>query len=54
MKIRLQKRYSSDKFTFDVLKKECGIYAVRGPRGVIFATGTLISNSMTEMYTMQR
>ena len=34
MKIRLQKRYSTDKFTFDVLKKEYGIYAVRGPRGV--------------------
>ena len=25
-----------------------------GGRGVIFATGTPISNSMTEMYTMQR
>ena len=34
MKIKLQKRYAPDKFTFDVLKEEYGIYAVRGPRGV--------------------
>ena len=34
MKIRLQKRYPPDRFTFDVLKSEYGIYAVRGPRGI--------------------
>ena len=34
MKIRLQKRYSKTCFTFDTLKKDYGIYAVRGPRGV--------------------
>lgn len=34
MKIRLQKRYEPDRFTFDVLKEEYGIYAVRGPRGI--------------------
>lgn len=34
MKIRLQKRYAPEKFTFEVLKKEYGIYAVRGPRGI--------------------
>ena len=34
MKIRLQKRYAPDKFTFDRLKSEYGIYAVRGPRGI--------------------
>ena len=34
MKIRLQKRYPTDRFTFDTLKKEYGIYAVRGPRGI--------------------
>ena len=34
MKIRLQKRYPADMFTFDVLKSEYGIYAVRGPRGI--------------------
>ena len=34
MKIRLQKRYTSDRFTFDVLKEEHGIFAVRGPRGI--------------------
>ena len=34
MKIKLQKRYAPDRFTFDVLKAEYGIYAVRGPRGI--------------------
>lgn len=34
MKIKLLKRYRSDKFTFDVLKDKYGIFAVRGPRGV--------------------
>lgn len=34
MKIKLLKRYQPDKFTFDKLKQEYGIYAVRGPRGI--------------------
>lgn len=34
MKIKLLKRYKPDKFTFDVLKDEYGIYAIRGPRGI--------------------
>ena len=34
MKIKLQKRYKPDKFTFDVLREEYGIYAIRGPRGI--------------------
>jgi len=34
MKIRLQKRYKPDKFTFERLKTDYGIYAVRGPRGM--------------------
>ncbi len=34
MKIKLLKRYKPDKFTFDVLKDEYGIFAIRGPRGV--------------------
>ena len=34
MRIRLQKRYPADRFTFEVLKSEYGIYAVRGPRGI--------------------
>lgn len=34
MKIKLLKRYKPDEFTFDVLKEEYGIYAVRGPRGI--------------------
>ena len=34
MKIKLLKRYKPDKFTFDVLKDEYGIHAIRGPRGI--------------------
>ena len=34
MKIKLQKRFAPDRFTFEVLKAEYGIYAVRGPRGI--------------------
>lgn len=34
MKIKLLRRYEAGQFSFDRLKKEYGIYAVRGPRGV--------------------
>ncbi len=34
MKIKLQKQYEPERFTFDVLKREYGIFAVRGPRGI--------------------
>ena len=34
MKIRLLRQYPPEQFTFEVLKKDYGIYAVRGPRGV--------------------
>jgi hypothetical protein len=34
MKIRLLKRYDPAQFTFEVLKSEYGIFAVRGPRGI--------------------
>ena len=34
MKIKLLKRYGSEQFTFERLKDEFGIFAVRGPRGV--------------------
>lgn len=34
MKIKLLKRYPPDQFTFERLKSEFGIYAVRGPRGI--------------------
>ena len=37
MKIRLLKRYDPKEFTFDVLKEDYGIYAVRGPRGVPYS-----------------
>ena len=34
MKIKLLRKYDYGQFTFDILKEEYGIYAVRGPRGV--------------------
>ncbi len=34
MRIRLEKRYDPARFTFETLKREYGIFAVRGPRGV--------------------
>lgn len=34
MKIKLLKRYAPEKFTFEVLKSEYRIFAVRGPRGI--------------------
>ena len=34
MKIKLIKRYKPEQFTFEPLKTEFGIFAVRGPRGV--------------------
>ncbi len=34
MKIKLLRKYPYDQFTFDVLKEEYGIFAVRGPRGI--------------------
>ena len=37
MKISLMKRYDPEAFTFDVLKEDYGIYAVRGPRGVPYS-----------------
>lgn len=30
------------------------INEITGGKGVVFATGTPVSNSMTELYTMQR
>lgn len=34
MKIKLQKKYKPEQFTFDRLKTEFDIFAIRGPRGV--------------------
>ena len=34
MKIKLLKRYEADQFTFERLKTNFGVFAVRGPRGV--------------------
>ena len=34
MKLKLLRRYSPERFTFEILNMEYGIYAVRGPRGI--------------------
>lgn len=34
MKLKLLKRYEPEQFPFETLKKEYGIFAVRGPRGI--------------------
>jgi hypothetical protein len=39
---------------FDMFMKTRYIRELTGGRGVVFATGTAISNTMAEMYTMQR
>ena len=38
----------------DLLMKTQYLDEITGGRGVVFATGTPVSNSMTELYTMQR
>ncbi len=42
MKLRLRRRYKPDQFTFERLKKEYGIFAVRGPRGVPYSLSTAL------------
>lgn len=37
MKIRLLKRYKPDKFSFNKLKDEYGIFVIRGPRGIPYS-----------------
>ena len=34
MKITLPKRYNADRFTFEKLRNDYGIFAVRGPIGI--------------------
>ncbi len=43
MKIKLLKQYKMDKFTFDVLKDEHGIYAIRGPGGITNSLGVALN-----------
>ena len=40
--------------SFDMFQKCSYLNQITGNKGVVFATGTPISNSVTEMYTMQR
>ena len=42
MSIRLIKRYDPSQFTFDVLRDEYGIYAIRGPRGIPNSLGSAL------------
>ncbi len=44
MKIKLLKRYKADKFSFDVLKDEYGISAIRGPRGITNSLSVALNN----------
>ena len=44
MKIELIKRYDRDKFTFNILGDEYGIYAIRGPRGVPFSLSEALNS----------
>lgn len=44
MKIKLLKRYKPEKFTFDILKDEYGIYAIRGPRGIPNSLSAALNN----------
>ena len=44
MKIKLLKRYEPEKFTFDILKDEYGIYAIRGPRGIPNSLSAALNN----------
>lgn len=44
MKIKLQKRYKPDRFTFKKLNDEYGIFAVRGPRGVPNSLSTALNS----------
>ena len=45
MKIKLQKRYPTDQFTFEVLKQEFGIFAIRGPRGITNSLSTALNGT---------
>lgn len=48
MKIRILRRYAPEQFTFDRLKKEYGIYAVRGPRGIPNSLSHALKNKIGE------
>ena len=45
MKIRLLKRYDPDEFTFETLREEYGVNAIRGPRGVPYSLSEALSKS---------
>ena len=46
MKIRLQRQYPPDQFTFERLGDEYGIHAVRGPRGIPETLGKALQENL--------
>lgn len=46
MKIRLKNRYAPEQFTFEKLKSEFGIFAVRGPRGIPYSLSEALRNDL--------
>ena len=47
MRIKLIKRFRTDRFTFQVLKEEYGIFAVRGPRGIPYSLSAALKDEKT-------
>ena len=45
MRIRLERRYGKTDFTFERLKNEFGIFAVRGPRGVTHSLSAALNGA---------
>ncbi len=45
MKIRLEKRFDEQSFTFETLKNDYGIFAVRGPRGIPHSLSAALKQS---------
>lgn len=54
MKIKLLKRYKPEQFTFNVLKEEYGIYAVRGPRGIPNSLSAALKEGKSKKRNLQK
>lgn len=54
MKIKLLKRYKPEQFTFNVLKEEYGIYAVRGPRGIPNSLSAALKEGKSQKRNLQK
>ncbi|MBP5654075.1 MAG: MmcQ/YjbR family DNA-binding protein [Clostridiales bacterium] len=49
MKIKLEKRYKEDEFTFARLGEDFGIFAIRGPRGVPYSLSCELNKTTSDM-----